>query len=391
LPPERLHNSLTPIADAAENFAGNPGYIAITIAALLAFITTANAGIMSASRYPLALSRDHLLPEYISRVHKRFKTPVISTVITGGFIMAALLLPLEILVKSASTVILTTYILSNISIFILRESRVQNYQPSFRVPFYPWLQIISTVFFVVLIIDMGYATIEISIGLVLIGLLIYGAYGRKNTPPEYALLHVLERLTNKRLTSHNLETELRDILHQRDEVIHDQFDEFIKVAPVLDLEGPLERNEFFVIIASYLAEDIRLTPGKMQNVLKIHALLKEREQESSTTLTPYVAIPHIVIEKPSHIFKILIARCHQGIYFSEICPAIKAVFVIIGTKNQRNSHLKSLAAIAQIVQNKHFEQLWLQAKNESRLRDILLLSERKRDHAQTASKKGVER
>ncbi|MCK5197288.1 MAG: amino acid permease, partial [Spirochaetales bacterium] len=106
LKPSDFENSILPISDAAKIFAGRPGYIAITIASFLAFITTANAGIMAASRYPLALSRDNLIPGSISRVSKRFNTPVISILVTGVFIILALQIDLEILVKSASSVIL---------------------------------------------------------------------------------------------------------------------------------------------------------------------------------------------------------------------------------------------------------------------------------------------
>jgi amino acid transporter len=76
-------------------FTGTPGYMVMTVAALFAFITTVNAGIMSASRYPLALSRDKLLPEAISTIHRRFQTPVISICLTGIFIMLVLFLRLE--------------------------------------------------------------------------------------------------------------------------------------------------------------------------------------------------------------------------------------------------------------------------------------------------------
>ncbi|MHC5164903.1 MAG: PTS sugar transporter subunit IIA, partial [Planctomycetota bacterium] len=61
-------------------------------------------------------------------------------------------------------------------------------------------------------------------------------------------------------------------------------------------------------------------------------------------------------------------------------PSVKAVFVIVGTKDQRTLHLKSLAAIAQIVQSAHFEQYWQQVQTTDQLRDILLLSERRRFH-----------
>lgn len=40
-----LENSLTPVADAARLFMGTPGFVLVTIASLLAFISTANAGI----------------------------------------------------------------------------------------------------------------------------------------------------------------------------------------------------------------------------------------------------------------------------------------------------------------------------------------------------------
>ncbi|MCD4651444.1 MAG: amino acid permease, partial [Candidatus Cloacimonetes bacterium] len=90
LPAHKLTNSITPIADAAKNIAGTPGFIILSIAALIAFITTANAGIMAASRYPLALSRDNLLPEAMGKVSKKFKTPATSIIITGLFIVLAL-------------------------------------------------------------------------------------------------------------------------------------------------------------------------------------------------------------------------------------------------------------------------------------------------------------
>ena len=74
LPAESLKGSLTPIADSSKEFMGNIGYLTLSTAAMLAFVTTALAGIMSASRYPMALSRDNLLPDFISRISGRFNT-----------------------------------------------------------------------------------------------------------------------------------------------------------------------------------------------------------------------------------------------------------------------------------------------------------------------------
>ena len=149
LPAGELCKSLTPVADAAKKIMGMPGYIAITIAAGLAFLTTGNAGIMSASRYPLALSRDEHIPQFMSKVNKRFKTPITSIAITGILIILSLTLNLKTLVEVASTVILTKYILVNAAVIIFRSSKVQNYKPSFKAPLYPFIQITSIILFVV--------------------------------------------------------------------------------------------------------------------------------------------------------------------------------------------------------------------------------------------------
>ncbi|MHC5100476.1 MAG: amino acid permease [Planctomycetota bacterium] len=347
--------------------------VLVTAAAFMAFITTANAGIMSASRYPLALSRDKLIPKVAGIVHKRYNTPVFAVGLTSVFIFCALLLDIELLVKAASTVILTANVLAALAVIIMRHSKVVNYQPSFRVPLYPYLPIVGMTFFIILIVDMGLASIEISLGLLTASVCMYIFYGRKQSEIEYALLHLIEQVTAKELTTHALESELLDILHQRDEVIDDPFDNIVKEATVVDIDGPMSRKDFFATIAEKLASKVSYTSEQ------IAEMLQQRESESTTAVSSVVAIPHLVIEGEG-VFRILIARCKEGVRFSDSNQAIKAVFVIVGTKDKRTLHLKSLAAIAQIVQSAHFEQYWQQVRTADQLRDILLLSERRQFH-----------
>ena len=68
----------------------------------------------------------------------------------------------------------------------------------------------------------------------------------------------------------------------------------------------------------------------------------------------------------------------EGVFFSNSAPHVHAVFVLAGTKDERNFHLRALAAIAQIVQDPKFEDKWLKAKSGEALRDIVLLGERRR-------------
>jgi mannitol/fructose-specific phosphotransferase system IIA component (Ntr-type) len=110
----------------------------------------------------------------------------------------------------------------------------------------------------------------------------------------------------------------------------------------------------------------------------LYKLLWERERESSTVITSGLAIPHIVIPGEGK-FSILLARCRGGIVFDEQTPSVNTVFVLLGTKEERNFHLKALAAIAQIAQDSEFEKSWLAAKSIDELRDAVLLGKRKRE------------
>ena len=207
--------SLTPIADSAKIIMGTPGFVIISFASMLAFVTTANAGIMSASRYPLALSRDGLLPKFISGIGKKYHTPITSILLTGIVIFFSLLLPLEELVKIASTIILSSYVLTNLSVIVLRESKLVNYKPSFKAPFYPWLQILSIGVFSFFIIDLGVEAVEIVIAFLILCILLYFLYGKRHKRGDYAFLYLLKRIVDKNITG-NLEDELKDILRNRD-------------------------------------------------------------------------------------------------------------------------------------------------------------------------------
>jgi len=369
---EKLDNSLTPISDGAFVFMGEAGRIVLGIAAILAFISTANAGIMAASRYPLALSRDRLLPRFFGGISKRFKTPITAICITGIFIASALFLNLTLLVKAASLVLIFTFIFSCLCVIVMRESGVQNYQPRFKSPLYPWIQIVGVLGCWVLVINMGTAVLLVGSGLFLAGLLVFWGYGRARAKQDFALLHLIEKITAKELIDFSLESELKEIIQERDEIVKDRFDKIVEKSIVMDIEGPVQMDEFFRKVSEKISKKLETTPSA------ILELLIEREKESSTVLGPHLAIPHIIVPG-KHTFVILLARCREGIIFLPNKKKIHTVFVIAGTKDERNFHLRALSAIAQIVQDPKFEKKWMKAKNKEALRDIVLLGERKRN------------
>ncbi|MCD6176624.1 MAG: amino acid permease [Candidatus Cloacimonetes bacterium] len=363
--------TLTPISDGATIFAGKPGMYVLSIAALLAFFSTANAGIMAASRNPMAMSQDKLLPSFFGKVNKKHQTPVNAILFTSGFMMLVIFLPLETLVKTASTMMLLLYIFTNIAVVIMRESGIQNYRPKFKSPLYPWLQIIAVLVYIFLIIEMGTIPLIMTSVFIISGLLWYWFYGSIRSNKESALLQLVKRIKAKDLVTTSLDTELKEIIRERDNITKDRFDELIESAVVLDIDKSVSKEEFFHTIADKVCVNIDKSSDYF------YKKLLEREAESSTVLTDSLAIPHIIIEGEKK-FNILLARCKEGIYFNDEAQKVNTVFVITGTHDERNFHLQSLAAIAQIVQDSNFEKKWLKAKNIEALRDIVLLGDRRR-------------
>ncbi len=368
---DKLHKSLTPISDGADAFLGSWGKIALSIAAILAFLSTANAGIMTAARSLVPLSRDGLFPEIFGRVNRKFRTPHNALFLTGFFIIISLFLKLKILVEAASVVLVLTNILSCMSVVILRESRLQNYRPNFRAPFYPWLQIVGILGLGFLIFEIGKEALIISGILIVSGFFTYWFYGRIRAGREYAMLHLIERITARELTTRLLETELKEIIKERDDITEDRFDRVIENAVVIDIDRVISAEDFFKLAADAMAGRLKLEPDVL---LK---LLSDREKEGSTVLSSYLAIPHIVIEG-KNTFDVLLARCREGITFSETAPKVHAVFVLVGTRDERNFHLHALAAIAQIIHGPDFQKRWMAARNKEALRDVILLGKRKR-------------
>lgn len=371
--PGRLEGSLTPISLGASTFAGTWGSVILAIAALTAFITTSNAGILAASRFPMAMSRDRLLPGFFGKVNERFGTPHVSILVTSAFMISVILfLGLEDFVKTASTLKIVLFLLVNVSVIIMRESRIQNYRPTFRSPLYPWMQIFGIVAYGFLIIEMGAVPLLVTGGFAVLGVAWYRFYARSRIDRKAALIRIVGRVTAKELAGRGLEKELREILRERDNIIEDRFDRLIKECTILDLEGAMTSEAFFQEVSEALSESVNV------DAHELFRLFMEREKTSSTVVHPGLAIPHVIIEG-GHQFDILLARCKAGIVFSDTQPPVHTVFILLGSRDERNYHLRALMSIAQIVQEDGFEARWLRARSLEELRDVILLSNRRRD------------
>ncbi len=373
VPPQELSGSSIPLSLGADRLMGKTGIIILSVAAMIAFITTANAGILAASRTPLAMSRDQLLPGFFSRLHYRFNTPVISILFTSVFmIIVIIFLNIENLVKTASTLKIILFMMNNVSVIVMRESKIQNYRPKYKLPLYPYLPIFAIISYLFLLASMGLVPLVISSLFFILGIIIYFGYARKRIDRTSALMHIIERITAKELKSSTLERELRDIVIERDEIIEDRFDQLIKSCVIMDISGSPTIENLILDIAENFSKRWEISPEILIKGFK------ERERQSSTIIRPGLAIPHIIVPGEK-CFDIIPIRCKEGVRFSETTEPVHTMFVLIGSLDERSYHLRALMAIANLVHESEFEKQWMTARNEEELRDVILLSNRKRE------------
>ncbi|MFB6284180.1 MAG: amino acid permease [Halobacteria archaeon] len=180
VPAKNLKGSEISMALAAESVFSNTGVLLIISAALIALISTANAGILSSSRYPLAMSRDSLAPPSLGTVSERFGTPVQAITLTGGVLLVMVaFLPIQKIAKLASAFKILVFILINIALIAFREADLEEYEPSFETPIYPLPQIFGIVGGLALIPLMGFIPLAGSVLIVAGSLVWYLIYVRR--------------------------------------------------------------------------------------------------------------------------------------------------------------------------------------------------------------------
>lgn len=373
LEPSELSGSLVPVQFCGSKMFGNFGIIIIGLAAFLAFATTANGGIMTASRTPFAMSRDGLLPGIFARTNSKFHTPDFAIMLTTVFmILIIIFLNIEDLVKTASAMMILTYVFSNIAVVVMKYSGIQTYRPTFVAPLNPYLQIVSSLVYVFLIFEMGYFPLMLTLVFSLIAGIWYFVYVQRKIDRESAIVYLVKSIVSRHITRSGIEDELKQISIERDEITPDRFDKLVHNCPILDIEQKIDAKDFLKKAADMLSEKIGYTPEKL------YQLFLDREKESSTIIKPGLAIPHIVVEG-NGIFQILLARSKGGVVFSELSEPVHTFFVLLGSQDERNYHLRALMNIAHIVSEPDFDKRWSDAKNIEQLRDIVLLSKRKRE------------
>jgi len=191
--PGSVAGSLTPVAVAAEATMGQVGVIAVILAAILALVSTANAGILSSSRYPFAMSRDQLAPPSLSEISERFGTPLNAITLTGAVLLVLIaFVPILEIAKLASAFQIVVFALINVAVVAFREGSA-TYEPEFTSPLYPWMQIFGAITGVLLLTQMGPVALLGAVVIVVASVAWYFAYVRSRVDREGAATDAIRR------------------------------------------------------------------------------------------------------------------------------------------------------------------------------------------------------
>lgn len=376
LPAAQLAGSLTPVADAARAAFGGWAAVLLSGVAMLAFVSVANAAVLSASRYPLAMARDHLVPRGLRYVG-RHRTPTIAISLTVALTVFSVFAfdPARI-AELASAFQLLLFAASCVAVLVMRESRILSYDPGYRSPLYPWLQLVGVAAPLWFISRMGVVPVVFCVGLVLVGVVWYFQYARRRVERAGAVHHVFERWGRRRYDG--IDTELREIMKEKGLREDDPFDAVVAGAEVLDLGR-------FISFERVVAEASRVLSRRISVPAdELATEFLEGTRVGATPVAHGAALPHLRTARIDHPALVMV-RTPAGLsaeadaeLWGEHTPAepIYALFFLASPEADPAQHLRLLAHIAGRVDDEDFLQQWLAAEDFQELKEILLRDER---------------
>ncbi|RMG41591.1 MAG: amino acid permease [Planctomycetota bacterium] len=376
LPLDELRGNEVAIARAAEVVSGLVGRLLMTVAALMAFAATANAGILSAGRYPYAMSRDRILPEFFGW-SRSDGTPLAGVLVTTALVMLFLVSfdPSKI-AKLASAFQLLLFSLLNLAVLVMRESRIESYDPGFRSPLYPWMQLVGLLTPLWLIGEMGWLPILFTLLLVGTSLVWYREYVASRIERDGAVFHVFERLGHRRYAP--LETELRAILREKGLKDTDPFESVVARAGFLDISHVASFEDVVWLASEVMSRHVGQSPEWLREAFL------EGTRLGATPVQSGIALPHVRVPELEEPYLVMV-RVRDGVPVQAPPTAwslagepqmVHALFFLASRDDDPGLHLRLLAELAEQLDQPDFLIRWQNAESEQQLKALVLRKDR---------------
>jgi basic amino acid/polyamine antiporter, APA family len=174
-------NVAAPIALGVTETGVQWGEFLVLIGTIMGLSTVMLVMLLGQSRVFFSMSRDGLLPRWAGAVHPRFRTPWISSIVVGVFVaFLPAILPIGVLNEMTSIGTLLAFVIVCIGVWVLRVRRPELARP-FKTPLVPLVPILGVIASLALMVFLPLATWIRLVVWLIVGMVIYLTYGRKNS------------------------------------------------------------------------------------------------------------------------------------------------------------------------------------------------------------------
>jgi APA family basic amino acid/polyamine antiporter len=155
--------------------------LVVKLGAIAGLSSTIIVQMVAQPRIFMSMAQDGLLPAWAGHIHPRFRTPHITTIITGAIVaVASGFTPINVLGELVSIGTLFAFVVVAIGIIVLRRTRPDLPRP-FRTPGVPLVPILSAITSFALMASLSGDTWQRLMVWMAIGLVVYFGYSRRNS------------------------------------------------------------------------------------------------------------------------------------------------------------------------------------------------------------------
>ena len=182
-----LLNTPAPVADGAAAIGVRWGILLVDIGAIAGLASVMLVMLLGQSRVLYTMSHDGLLWPWVGRIHPRFRTPYLTSIVVGCFVaFLAAFFPIVFLAKLVSLGTLLAFTIVCLGVWIMRVKRPDVPRP-FRTPWVPLVPILGMFVSLALMLSLDWPAWAGFGSWMIFGLFIYFGYGRRHSSVQLSL------------------------------------------------------------------------------------------------------------------------------------------------------------------------------------------------------------